>query len=163
MYLYALWLLYNTENDVRLNVFCQQILHSIFFLGAINTPRFFPGDIVSHDQHMLDALRRCYPGPFRCCSSELPKRSPFSCVLDMVRLQFIKTSYNNSLLRCKGLTKKCIIIIVYYHYHVLNFIIFLLIIHNITFFHFLKNVWYFYQLKSVWTDSWLLYGKPFRS
>ncbi|XP_073318907.1 uncharacterized protein [Pagrus major] len=58
------------------------ILHSIFFLGEINKPRYIPKEIVSDDE-MLNALRDHYPGPFKCYSSQLPKRSPFSCVLDM--------------------------------------------------------------------------------
>ncbi|KAM3596881.1 uncharacterized protein V6R79_022106 [Siganus canaliculatus] len=33
---------------------------------------------------MFDALRRRYPRPFDFCSSQVPKRSPFSSVLDMI-------------------------------------------------------------------------------
>ncbi|XP_067468102.1 uncharacterized protein [Thunnus thynnus] len=61
----------------------DEILHSIFFLGKIKTPPFTPQDIVNDDE-MYDALKYCYPRPFDLYSSQLPKRSPFSCVQDMI-------------------------------------------------------------------------------
>ncbi|XP_056255536.1 uncharacterized protein LOC130183837 isoform X2 [Seriola aureovittata] len=56
---------------------------SIFFLGEINKPSYSPEDIIS-DEEMLNGLRELYPNPFLQYSSRLPKRSPFSCVLDMI-------------------------------------------------------------------------------
>ncbi|XP_035849165.1 uncharacterized protein LOC116041278 isoform X2 [Sander lucioperca] len=61
----------------------DEILHSIFFLGKINKPPFSPEDILSDDE-MLNALKGRYPQPFELYSSQLPRRSPFSCVLDMI-------------------------------------------------------------------------------
>ncbi|XP_022603192.1 uncharacterized protein LOC111223364 [Seriola dumerili] len=61
----------------------DEILHSIFFLGGINKPSYSPEDIMS-DREMLNGLRELYPNPFLHYSSQLPERSPFSCVLDMI-------------------------------------------------------------------------------
>ncbi|XP_038580033.1 uncharacterized protein LOC119906762 [Micropterus salmoides] len=67
----------------HLSVLVDEILHSIFFLGHIKTPQYSPKDIVS-DDNMLNLLKGRYPQPFKLFSSELPKRSPISCVLDMI-------------------------------------------------------------------------------
>ncbi|XP_028441576.1 uncharacterized protein LOC114560419 [Perca flavescens] len=61
----------------------DEILHSIFFLGKINTPPVSPEMILS-DAEVLNAFKIQYPRPFALYSSEVPRRSPFSCVLDMV-------------------------------------------------------------------------------
>ncbi|XP_033950427.1 uncharacterized protein [Pseudochaenichthys georgianus] len=61
----------------------DEILHSIFFLGKINVPQFSPEEIVN-DETMYDLMKLCYPEPFDLYSSRLPRRSPFSCVLDMI-------------------------------------------------------------------------------
>ncbi|XP_034401481.1 uncharacterized protein LOC117739278 [Cyclopterus lumpus] len=61
----------------------DEILHSIFFLGKIHNPPFSPESILNDDQ-MLNELEDLFPRPFDLCSSQLPMRSPFSCVLDMV-------------------------------------------------------------------------------
>ncbi|KAI9522055.1 hypothetical protein NQZ68_040171 [Dissostichus eleginoides] len=71
----------SSENQATLLV--DEILHSIFFLGMINTPPFSPEDIFT-DSELLDELRHCYPLPFEHYSSQLPRRTPFSCVLDMI-------------------------------------------------------------------------------
>ncbi len=52
------------------------------------TPPNTPEDIVT-DVDILNALKEIYPRPFALCSSQLPRRSPMSCVLDMVRIQFV--------------------------------------------------------------------------
>ncbi|MEQ2234869.1 hypothetical protein ILYODFUR_035809, partial [Ilyodon furcidens] len=62
----------------------DEILHSIFFLGEINRPAFSPRQLLDDDEDLLDCLMEAYPEPFRLYSSQLPRRSPFSCVLDMV-------------------------------------------------------------------------------
>ncbi|XP_070702624.1 uncharacterized protein [Pempheris klunzingeri] len=61
----------------------DEVLHCIFFLGQINNPRYSPKDILS-DDNMLNMLKSIYPQPFQLYSSQLPKRSPVSCVLDMI-------------------------------------------------------------------------------
>ncbi|KAM9340502.1 uncharacterized protein ABDE67_016234 [Symphorus nematophorus] len=61
----------------------DEILHSIFFLGKINAPRYTPEYIVSDDD-MLNALKGRFPQPFVKYSKDLPRRSPISCVLDMI-------------------------------------------------------------------------------
>ncbi|XP_032437452.1 uncharacterized protein LOC116731730 [Xiphophorus hellerii] len=62
----------------------DEILHSIFFLGEINRPKISPREIFDADVDMVDDLQKKYPEPFTRYSSRLPRRSPFSCVLDMV-------------------------------------------------------------------------------
>ncbi|XP_026205377.1 uncharacterized protein LOC113155081 isoform X2 [Anabas testudineus] len=64
----------------------DEMLHSIFFLGRVNNVPYTPESIIP-DKDMLEALEDKYPKPFQCYSSQLPKRSPFSCVLDMIILQ----------------------------------------------------------------------------
>ncbi|CAI5690116.1 uncharacterized protein LOC116313375 [Oreochromis aureus] len=64
----------------------DEILHSIFFLGKINEPSFPPNEIFSDDD-ILEALMEKYPRPFQFYLTELPRRSPFSCVLDMIVLR----------------------------------------------------------------------------
>ncbi|XP_070777773.1 uncharacterized protein [Enoplosus armatus] len=81
----ALWIvnLMVNLNSERPSVLVDEILHSIFFLGKINKPPFSPRSIVT-DNDMLKWLYYRYPRPFRLYSSQLPKRSPISCVLDMI-------------------------------------------------------------------------------
>ncbi|XP_035533508.1 uncharacterized protein LOC118339840 [Morone saxatilis] len=67
------------------SVLVDEVLHSIFFLGGIFTPPYSPKDIVSDDD-MLNKLKGRYPRPFELYSSQVPKRSPISCVLDMIVL-----------------------------------------------------------------------------
>ncbi|XP_017162945.1 uncharacterized protein LOC108166713 [Poecilia reticulata] len=64
----------------------DEILHSIFFLGKINTTPFTPEEIIPNED-MLNTLKEKYPKPFKCYLTHLPRRSPFSCVLDMVVLK----------------------------------------------------------------------------
>ncbi|XP_051284366.1 uncharacterized protein LOC127378981 [Dicentrarchus labrax] len=67
------------------SVLVDEVLHGIFFLGDIFTPPYSPKDIVSDDD-MLNTLKGRYPRPFQLYSSQVPKRSPISCVLDMIVL-----------------------------------------------------------------------------
>ncbi|XP_017276508.1 uncharacterized protein LOC108238739 [Kryptolebias marmoratus] len=64
----------------------DEILHSIFFLGRINKVPYSPEDIIS-DQEVFKALKKKYSRPFEYFLTQLPRRSPFSCVLDMIVLQ----------------------------------------------------------------------------
>ncbi|XP_032364266.1 uncharacterized protein LOC116678450 [Etheostoma spectabile] len=64
-------------------ILVDEVLHSIFFLGKIHTPPFSPEKILSDDE-VLSALESQYSRPFALYSSEVPRRSPFSCLLDMV-------------------------------------------------------------------------------
>ncbi|XP_062414343.1 uncharacterized protein LOC134107072 isoform X2 [Pungitius pungitius] len=61
----------------------DEMLHSIFFLGKVNKPPFSPESILMDDE-MLGDLRKKFPRAFELFSSHLPRRSPFSCVLDMI-------------------------------------------------------------------------------
>ncbi|KAL3983584.1 glutathione synthase [Sarotherodon galilaeus] len=63
----------------------DEILHSILFLGKINSIPFSPNEIIS-DGDILEALMAKYPRPFQFYLTQLPRRSPFSCVLDMIVL-----------------------------------------------------------------------------
>ncbi|XP_069032912.1 uncharacterized protein [Embiotoca jacksoni] len=71
-----------TEKDTTMLV--DEILHSILFLGKIHDPPFSPLAIFDDDEEMLNVLKGDYPRPFALYSSQIPRRSPFSCVLDMM-------------------------------------------------------------------------------
>ncbi|XP_068603718.1 uncharacterized protein [Brachionichthys hirsutus] len=60
----------------------DEILHIIFFLGEINRPKYSPQDIVI-EQDLMNILKGRYPKPFKCYPTQIPRRSPISCVLDM--------------------------------------------------------------------------------
>ncbi|MED6237052.1 hypothetical protein ATANTOWER_018168 [Ataeniobius toweri] len=62
----------------------DEILHSIFFLGEINTPAFSPRELLDDDEDLLGDLKAAHPEPFTLYSSQLPRRSPITCLLDMV-------------------------------------------------------------------------------
>ncbi|XP_040909819.1 uncharacterized protein LOC121192283 [Toxotes jaculatrix] len=64
----------------------DEMLHCIFFLGKVNNAPYTPESIIG-DQEMLRNLKEKYPRPFQCYLTQLPKRSPFSCVMDMTVLQ----------------------------------------------------------------------------
>ncbi|KAM4540049.1 uncharacterized protein PAE49_020756 [Odontesthes bonariensis] len=66
------------------SVLVDEILHSIFFLGEINRPKFSPKRLLDDNEEIYDHLRDRYPQPFSLYSSQIPRRSPFSCVLDMI-------------------------------------------------------------------------------
>ncbi|XP_019205857.1 uncharacterized protein LOC109196335 [Oreochromis niloticus] len=71
------------QEDSR-SALIDEMLHSIFFLGKI-LKDFSPEDIIA-DKEMLENLNTYYPRPFRCYQTHFPRRSPFSCVLDMIVL-----------------------------------------------------------------------------
>ncbi|XP_068172580.1 uncharacterized protein [Antennarius striatus] len=60
----------------------DEILHSIFFLGEINEPKYSPKDIVI-DEDMMNILKGNYTDPFNLYATQVPMRTPISCVLDM--------------------------------------------------------------------------------
>ncbi|XP_033980956.1 uncharacterized protein LOC117478148 [Trematomus bernacchii] len=72
----------NHSRDNQTIQLVDEILHSIFFLGKINTPPISPDRIVN--EGLYDKLKDSYPQPFELYSSQLPRRSPFSCLLDMI-------------------------------------------------------------------------------
>lgn len=85
-----------TEDSFRinaLNIICEmdklqgpreyvdEMLHSIFFLGWIHSPKYTPEMILGVH---LSEMMKIFPQPFESYTSKLPKRTPFACVLDMV-------------------------------------------------------------------------------
>ncbi|XP_045077973.1 uncharacterized protein LOC121571879 isoform X1 [Coregonus clupeaformis] len=66
--------------------FVDEMLQSIFFLGRINNPQYTPNDILGDDYEIM--MNEKFPGPFESYERKLPKRTPFSCVLDMVASSF---------------------------------------------------------------------------
>ncbi|KAF6716966.1 hypothetical protein FQA47_002699 [Oryzias melastigma] len=66
------------------SVLVDEVLHSLFFLGVINSPPFSPRSLLDDDDEILDYLKIEYPLPFQLYLTQLPRRSPFSCLLDMV-------------------------------------------------------------------------------
>ncbi|XP_013888578.1 uncharacterized protein LOC106535970 [Austrofundulus limnaeus] len=75
----------------------DEICYSIFFFGQIFDPNgnlnIYPKDIFGDDQTFIEKLSSKYNKPFEYFHSQtsterpLPRRSPFSCVLDMFVLQ----------------------------------------------------------------------------
>ncbi|XP_029370597.1 uncharacterized protein LOC115051341 [Echeneis naucrates] len=61
----------------------DEILHCIFFLGQVNNVPYSPESIIG-DEEILEKLKERYPRPFKFYLIQLPRRSPFSCVMDMV-------------------------------------------------------------------------------
>ncbi|XP_029518950.2 uncharacterized protein LOC115131391 [Oncorhynchus nerka] len=63
-------------------VYVDEILHSIFFLGFIHKPQqCTPNDILGE---LMPKVQEIFPRPFESYKSKLPRRTPFSSVLDMV-------------------------------------------------------------------------------
>ncbi|CAB1350856.1 unnamed protein product, partial [Coregonus sp. 'balchen'] len=58
------------------------MLHSIFFLGNIHVPTCPPEIILG--ENVLKIVKTKFPKPLESYSTELPRRTPFSCLLDMV-------------------------------------------------------------------------------
>lgn len=87
-------------NCITLNgcVLSWQMLHSIFFLGMVNNAPYTPENIID-DKDMLTKLKEKYPRPFEFYLTQLPKRGPFSCVMDMVRysMNSVNVSYTFSI------------------------------------------------------------------
>ncbi|XP_038580020.1 uncharacterized protein LOC119906758 isoform X1 [Micropterus salmoides] len=73
-----------TEAPSPASPLVDEFLHSIFFLGKINNPEFSPECILDDDDILLKELKDKYPQPFVLCSSQVPKRSPMSYVLNMI-------------------------------------------------------------------------------
>ncbi|XP_013874184.1 uncharacterized protein LOC106524771 [Austrofundulus limnaeus] len=61
----------------------DELLHSIFFLGRL-TYQFFLPERIFEGSDLLDDLMSNYPNAFELYMSHVPRRSPFSCVLDMI-------------------------------------------------------------------------------
>ncbi|XP_031644668.1 uncharacterized protein LOC116352800 isoform X1 [Oncorhynchus kisutch] len=63
-------------------VHVDEILHSIFFLGLFRKPQqCTPNDILGE---FKPEVQEIFPRPFENYNSKLPRRTPFSSVLDMV-------------------------------------------------------------------------------
>ncbi|XP_057183048.1 uncharacterized protein LOC130549753 [Triplophysa rosa] len=60
----------------------NEILHSIFFLGVIYSDGLTPDKFLSAE--VAESLRQEFPEPFDRFNSHLPKRTPFSILLDMM-------------------------------------------------------------------------------
>ncbi|AWP04896.1 Hypothetical protein SMAX5B_016242 [Scophthalmus maximus] len=52
----------------------------------VNNAPYTPENIID-DKDMLTKLKEKYPRPFEFYLTQLPKRGPFSCVMDMIVLQ----------------------------------------------------------------------------
>nr|XP_046216800.1 uncharacterized protein LOC124042741 [Oncorhynchus gorbuscha] len=65
--------------------YVDEMLHSIFFLGWIHSPKYTPEMILGDH---LSTMMKIFPQLFESYKRKLPKRTPFSCVLDMVVSMF---------------------------------------------------------------------------
>ncbi|XP_029590530.1 uncharacterized protein LOC115175440 [Salmo trutta] len=71
-----------THDDTHIITLAEEMLHSIFFLGNIHVRKCSPEMILSSG--MLEIVREVFPRPLASYSTELPRRTPFSCLLEMV-------------------------------------------------------------------------------
>ncbi|XP_048847175.1 uncharacterized protein LOC125717865 [Brienomyrus brachyistius] len=62
--------------------YIKEILHSIFFIGYINKPPINPRDILETDLH--SKLFEKFPDVFQSYETQLPRRPPFSVLLEVV-------------------------------------------------------------------------------
>ncbi|XP_048847173.1 uncharacterized protein LOC125717864 isoform X2 [Brienomyrus brachyistius] len=62
--------------------YIKEILHSIFFIGYINKPPINPRDILETDLH--SKLFEKFPDVFQLYETQLPRRPPFSVLLEVV-------------------------------------------------------------------------------
>ncbi|RVE68902.1 hypothetical protein OJAV_G00096090 [Oryzias javanicus] len=74
----------NNQTQQDTSMLVEEVLHSLFFLGVINCPPFSPRSLLDDDDVILAYLKREYPLPFQLYSAQLPRRSPFSCLQDML-------------------------------------------------------------------------------
>ncbi|XP_050957336.1 uncharacterized protein LOC127158231 [Labeo rohita] len=72
----------------KLRTYVNEILHSIFFLGIIHEDCLTPVDILNAQNASAEILRQEFPEPFGKYKSHLPKRTPFSILLDIMQLTF---------------------------------------------------------------------------
>ncbi|XP_026999754.1 uncharacterized protein LOC113641304 isoform X2 [Tachysurus fulvidraco] len=71
------------KND-RLRVYMDEILHSIFFLGYIHKLRLAPERFFGKET--VTKAKEMFPWPFEMYKSQLPTRTPFSILLDMMEI-----------------------------------------------------------------------------
>ncbi|CAF94037.1 unnamed protein product [Tetraodon nigroviridis] len=83
----------------------DEVLHSIFFLGGLCSSPSSPEDILT-DENMLKRLKSSYPQPFKYFQSKLPRRSPLSCVMDMIVNKTGQEKENEILSSLKALIRK---------------------------------------------------------
>ncbi|KAG7325676.1 hypothetical protein KOW79_010601 [Hemibagrus wyckioides] len=74
-----------TKGNNNLLVYMDEMLHSIFFLGYIHYPRLAPERFFQKPETIKN-LRNMFPGPFEQYRSHLPTRTPFSILLDMMKI-----------------------------------------------------------------------------
>ncbi|XP_053087477.1 uncharacterized protein LOC113543737 isoform X3 [Pangasianodon hypophthalmus] len=84
-------LLMTTENEKKGNdklcVYMDEMLHSIFFLGYIyDSPRLTPSDFFRSPETREQVMKK-FPRPFEKYRSHLPTRTPFSILLNMLRVK----------------------------------------------------------------------------
>ncbi|XP_041867242.1 uncharacterized protein LOC121656283 isoform X1 [Melanotaenia boesemani] len=93
-----------TREDTSMLV--DEILHSIFFLGHIIFPPCSLKSLLDDDDEIYEHLNDRYPEPFIRYSSQLPRRSPLSCVLDMIVHLIQQENEAGIIVQIKALTRK---------------------------------------------------------
>ncbi|KAI4874436.1 hypothetical protein NFI96_019382 [Prochilodus magdalenae] len=75
------------QQNERLRMYMDEMLHSIFFLGYIHEDRLTPSDFFNISA-LKQRLSNTFPAPFRTYNSHLPTRTPFSILLDMMEVLY---------------------------------------------------------------------------
>ncbi|XP_060700566.1 uncharacterized protein LOC132827836 [Hemiscyllium ocellatum] len=101
----ALDILANAANTRKLEkrrakAYFEEILHIILFYGQINHPKVDPEEILQENNHQLSEM---YSDVFEMCRTHIPKRPPFTVLLDAI-VEIVGTRHEDNVLPCLLLT-----------------------------------------------------------
>ncbi|XP_015211396.2 uncharacterized protein [Lepisosteus oculatus] len=88
-----------------LMAYMAEVLHCIFFLGHIHEMPINPKTFFQNDR-LFQIFKRQFPEPFEHYSTHLPKRTPFSILLDMVSKVKGHTDHRTILSQVEEVKKK---------------------------------------------------------
>ncbi|XP_043541781.1 uncharacterized protein LOC122547214 isoform X3 [Chiloscyllium plagiosum] len=86
----------NKIQQERARDYFREILHIILFYGQINLPKVEPEEILQESNRQLSAR---YPDIFEMCRTHIPKRPPFTVLLDAI-VDIVRTRHEDDVLQC---------------------------------------------------------------
>ncbi|XP_072414759.1 uncharacterized protein [Chiloscyllium punctatum] len=84
----------NKIQQERARDYFKEILHIILFYGQINRPKVDPEEILQESNRQLSAR---YPDVFEMCRTHIPKRPPFTVLLDAI-VDIVGTRHEDNVL-----------------------------------------------------------------
>ncbi|XP_072415182.1 uncharacterized protein [Chiloscyllium punctatum] len=78
----------------KATAYIKEILHIILFYGQINRPKVDPEEILQESNRELSAR---YPDVFEMCRTHIPRRPPFTVLLDMI-VDIVGTRHEDNVL-----------------------------------------------------------------